>query len=181
MVHSLLKNLRISCRQRNIPIISQETQEVLSNLLYKNKPKVCLEIGSAVGYSTIFIANILKQWDGIIYSMEISYLSYTEGLKNIKQSGLNNIVLYPFDVNKVDIQKLVNKDIEFAFIDGQKDQYANYLMKVWNMVSRDGIIVLDDVIKYRNKLLSLYRYLEKNQIYYKLIKTEPGDGIIVIE
>lgn len=181
MIQDFLKELRVRCKERNIPIISQETQDYLESILYTHKPKICFEIWSAVAYSTLFIANIVKERGGSVYSSEISYPTYTQWINNIKQSGLTNIVLYPFDVNKVDIGKLVPTTIDFAFIDWQKNQYASYLMKIQHILSFDGIIILDDVIKYHNKLSSLYWYLEKKQIDYKIVKTEPGDGIIVIK
>ncbi|MFZ2151357.1 MAG: class I SAM-dependent methyltransferase [Candidatus Absconditicoccaceae bacterium] len=181
MIQDLLKDLRIRCKKIDIPIISEETQDYLEGILRKHKPKICLEIGSAVAYSTIYIANIVKERDGIVYSSEISYTAYTAGINNIKQSGLTNIVLYPFDVNKVDLRKLISKEIDFAFIDGQKNQYASYLMKIQNILRSNGIIVLDDVIKYHNKLSLLYGYLQKKQIDYKIVKTEPGDGIMIIK
>jgi len=180
MIQKLLKDLKISCKKRDIPIISQETQDYLELILRKHKPKICLEIWSAVAYSTIVIANIIKEWDGIIYSSEISYTSYAEWTNNIKQSWLTNIIVYPFDITKVNLKKLVSKEIDFAFIDWQKNQYASYLIKIQNILGSNWVIVLDDVIKYRNKLSLLYWYLEKKQINYKIIKTEPGDGIITI-
>ncbi len=181
MIQNLLKDLRIRCKKIDIPIISEETQIYLEWILRKHKPKICLEIWSAVAYSTIYIANIIKEWDWIVYSSEISYTAYTAWINNIKQSWLTNIVLYPFDVNKVDLRKLISKEIDFAFIDWQKNQYASYLMKIQNILRSDGIIVLDDVIKYHNKLSLLYRYLQKKQINYKIVKTEPGDGIMIIK
>lgn len=57
-----LSELRIDCEQRNIPIISVETEILLKKILIKHKPKYCLEIGSAVGYSTMFISSIIKEW-----------------------------------------------------------------------------------------------------------------------
>ena len=180
MIQNLLKDLKINCKKRDVPIISQETQDYLEWILCKHKPKICLEIWSAVAYSTIVIANIIKEWGGIVYSSEISYTAYTAWINNIKQSWLTNIVLYPFDVNKVDLRKLVPKEIDFAFIDWQKNQYADYLMKIQNILANNGVVVLDDVIKYRSKLSLLYWYLQKKQINYKLIKTEPGDGVIAI-
>jgi predicted O-methyltransferase YrrM len=180
MIQDFLKGLRIICQERDIPIISQQTQDYLEGILYKHKPKICLEIWSAVGYSTIVIANTIKEWGWTVYSCEISYTAYTEWINNIKQSWLTNIVLYPFDVNKVDLMKLVTKEIDFAFIDWQKNQYASYLTKIQNILGSNGFIVLDDVIKYRNKLSLLYWYLQEKQINYKMLKMEPGDGIIVI-
>jgi predicted O-methyltransferase YrrM len=57
----MLNELRNKCKQRNIPIISVATEDFLMKILKKYRPKVCLEIGGAVGYSGIFMAEIIKQ------------------------------------------------------------------------------------------------------------------------
>lgn len=175
-----LKELRLKCKDGNIPIISQETENFLWETLQKLKPKICLEIWWAVWYSAIFTANKIKEWWWKVYSFEISYPAYLEWLNNIRKSCLSNITTYPFDFVKADITKLISKKIEFVFVDGQKSQYANYLEKLENIVSKDTFIVIDDVIKYHNKLDTLYWYLEKKQINYKIENMEEGDGIMII-
>jgi len=56
-----LSQLRSSCEERNIPLISKATENFLSEILQKYKPKICVEIGGAVGYSSIFTAGLLRQ------------------------------------------------------------------------------------------------------------------------
>jgi len=77
-------------------------------------------------------------------------------LANIRQSGLHNITSYPFDFCQADIQKLIPTGVDFVFVDGQKNQYADYLEKLENIAGKDTFIVMDDVIKYHNKLTKLY-------------------------
>lgn len=173
---------------RDIPIISQETEKFLWNLLEQHKPKVCLEIGSAVWYSSIFLSNTIKKWWWFLYSFEISYASYLEGIQNIWKHASKNLIVYPFDFLKIDLKKLIPNTVDFVFIDWQKSQYANYLMNIIdvakenkNILSPKNIIVFDDVIKFKSKMFSLYWYLEKKQIVYKEIKTEKWDWIILID
>jgi len=176
-----LSDLRNSCIDRNIPIISIETEIFLRNLLEQYKPKICLEIWSAVWYSSIFISNIIKQRWWMLYSFEISHASYVEGIQNIWKYGLKNLIVYPFDFLKIDPVKLLPNKIDFAFIDGQKNQYANYLININNILNTKNVLVFDDVIKFKSKMSQLYEYLEKNQIFYEEIDMEKWDGIIVIK
>jgi predicted O-methyltransferase YrrM len=96
-------------------------------------------------------------------------------LSNIRQFGLYNITSYPFDFGKIDISKLIPNKLDFVFVDAQKNQYASYLEKVENITNKDTFMVIDDVIKYHSKLDTLYGYLEKKQINYKIVEMEPGD------
>lgn len=176
-----LKTLRQSCIDRNIPIISPETEEFLIDILNQQKPMICLEIGSAVWYSSMVIADTIKQWGWFLYSFEISYASYLEGIQNIWNSKLKNLVVYPFNFLEIDLQKFIPNTVDFVFIDWQKNQYANYLSNINSILSTKNKIVFDDVIKFKSKMFSLYEYFQKNQINYKQINMEKWDGIILID
>ena len=107
---------------------------------------------------------MIKDRGGKITSFEISYPAYQEGLQNSKEAHCYNIISYPYDVLYAPIKKLVQSPVDFIFIDGQKSQYGEYLEIVEKFSSPHTVIVIDDVIKYHNKLVSLYSFLRKKQI-----------------
>jgi len=175
-----LSQLRSSCEERNIPLISKATENFLSEILQKYKPKICVEIGGAVGYSSIFTAGLLRQRWGQITSFEVSYPAYLEWLRHVSESWLHTITSYPWDMRQWPIKKLLPKKADFIFIDGQKSQYAEYLEIIETLISDTTILVLDDVIKYHNKLDTLYRFLDQKQINYEIKQLEADDGVMVI-
>ena len=176
-----MSDLRRSCEQRHIPLISKETQIFLVSWLERNQPKRVLEIWSAVWYSSIVISKtISKRW-GNLTSFEISYPAYLEALKNIQNTDCNNVVLYPFDINEISLEKFFSQKFDAVFIDAQKSQYGDYLQKLRSRLEPENTLLLDDVIKYQNKLTWLYEFIEKMQINYKIFDTEPGDGVMLIE
>ena len=178
---SFLEQLRASCEARNIPLISPETQTFLVDLLHKKQPKNVLEIWSAVGYSSIVISQTLQSQQGHVSSFEISYSAYLEAMKNIKTAKAKNITLYPFDINEIKLEQFFSQKFDFVFIDAQKSQYGEYLQKIQPYLCTENTLILDDIIKYQNKLTSLYTFLTENQINYQIFPTEPGDGIMIIE
>ena len=181
MLEQYLSDLRRSCEQRHIPLISKETQIFLVSWLERNQPKRVLEIWSAVWYSSIVISKtISKRW-GNLTSFEISYPAYLEALKNIQNTDCNNVVLYPFDINEISLEKFFSQKFDAVFIDAQKSQYGDYLQKLRSRLEPENTLLLDDVIKYQNKLTWLYEFIEKMQINYKIFDTEPGDGVMLIE
>ena len=176
-----LSDLRKSCEDRHIPLISVQTQDFLVNRLERNQPKRVLEIWSAVWYSSIVISQtISKRW-GTLTSFEISYPAYLEALKNIEKAEINNVVLYPFDINEILLEKFFSQKFDAAFIDAQKSQYWDYLQKIRSHLAPENTLLLDDVIKYQNKLGQLYQFLEKMHINYEILDTEPGDRVMLIE
>lgn len=176
----VLSSLRSLCEQRKIPLISQATENFLWEILQKLKPKICLEIGGAVWYSGIFTAGIVKERWWQVYSFEVSYPAYLEWLIHIRESWLENITSYPWDSRKWPINKLLPPNADFVFIDGQKSQYAEYLEIIETCISDTTILVLDDVIKYHNKLDTLYWFLSKKQINYNIKQLEADDGVMTI-
>ena len=176
----ILETLRKTCKERNIPIISLATEKFLWKIIRKHKPKICLEVWGAVGYSSIYIGELIHTRGGKITSFEVSYPAYQEGLQNIKESHCYNIISYPYDVRQAPIKKLVQAPVDFVFIDGQKSQYGEYMEIIEKISSPHTVIVIDDIIKYHNKLSSLYWYLQKKQMKYKILQLEPDDGVMLI-
>ena len=124
---------------------------------------------------------IINKWGGKLTSFEISYPAYQEGLQNNKEARCYNTISYPHNILHAPIKKLVPKPVDFVFIDGQKSQYGEYLEIIEKISSPNTLIIIDDVIKYHNKLSSLYRYLQKKQINYQILQLEPDDGVMIIE
>ncbi|PID34642.1 MAG: hypothetical protein CR971_02165, partial [candidate division SR1 bacterium] len=147
-----LHNLRQKCEALTIPLISPETEKFLHVLVQKHKPQHVLEIGTAVGYSSIFFAKEMSARDGVVSTFEISYPSYIQGLSHFSQSGHGaNIQSYLLDFSSVSLSKIITQKVDMIFIDAQKSQYLNYLMKIRDIIADHGIIILDDIIKYQNK------------------------------
>lgn len=182
MIDNYFDQLRTSCERRKIPLISPETQSILLAILTEFQPKKCVEIGSAVGYSSLIIAKKIAAWEGQLTSFEVAYPAYLEAQSNSLQVNAHNITFYPFDITRsLPLAKLLPSRCDFVFIDAQKNSYGNYLELLQSLLGEENIILLDDVLKYQTKLDSLYRFLEKNQINYEIIPSEPGDGLMLIK
>lgn len=124
MIGDYLIQLRTSCTDRRIPLISIESQNILQEILEKYQPKNCLEIGSAVGYSGIFMANLIQKRGGSLTTFEVAYPAYLEAQYHARQCNLTNVKWYPFDLTKIeDTSHILPKQCDFVFIDAQKSQY----------------------------------------------------------
>lgn len=124
MIGEYLNQLRSSCMARRIPLISLESQTILQEILEKYQPKNCLEIGSAVGYSGLFIASTIQQRGGSLTSFEVAYPAYLEAQYHTRQCQQTNVKRYPFDLTKIeDTSHILPKQCDFVFIDAQKNQY----------------------------------------------------------
>ncbi len=199
-------SFRQTCESKDIPIISIPTEEYLSKKINRLKPKNILEIGSAVCYSTIFFANLIKEWNWKITTFELSQPSYRSWYKSIINSWLKNIIQYNYDFLKVE-ESLFNHEInichsewsdsgteessfkntkkslffDFIFIDARKSEYKDYFLSVQKYTQVWTTIIFDDVIKFKNKMQSFYDYLKLENIKYEILQLDKDDWILIIE
>jgi predicted O-methyltransferase YrrM len=80
-----------------------------------------------------------------------------------------------------EILPLLEDTYDFVFIDGLKKESLNFLKLIWDKTLPWWIIVIDDVIKFRYKMESLYTYIEQQNIEHQIIQVDDDDGIMVIK
>lgn len=175
-----LANLRSQCEKRNIPCISPATEEFLRHELELRKPKKCIEIGSAVCYSSIVIASCIKQRGWKLQTFEISLPAYKEGSYNLTQACCTNVQTYPFNFWKITDTILGAYAPDFAFVDGRKCEYKNYVEILLRQMKKETCIIIDDVIKFANKSDALYAFCSQMQLNYTILPLDKDDGIMKI-
>lgn len=176
--------------ENKIPIMQKDGILFLIDYIKKNNVKKILEIGSAIGYSSINMALISK--DINITTIERNEVMYKEALKNINDFNLEkqiNVILG----DALDVH--IDKKFDLIFIDGAKGKYIDFFKKYKNNLNSRGTIITDninfhgltnniDVIKTR-RLRSLVRKINKyknfliNNTEFDTIFIDIGDGIAV--
>ena len=107
-------------------------------------PDKILEIGTYTGYSTICLA------EGLSKNGRIDTIDKNEELikiqnKYFKESGFRNKIVQHTG-NALDILKSLNEKYDIVFIDADKENYINYFNQVSNKLSKNGIIISDNVL-----------------------------------
>lgn len=149
---------------RGIPVIRPEMKELLRLLLLMHKPERILEIGTAVGFSAIFMAGCLP--GAQIRSMELDPDRAEEARENIRKAGMEDrISVDTGDAAKLlhDLQNEHAEDAapwDFVFIDAAKAQYGEYLTRILPMV-RVGTVIVSDNILQEGGILESHFLVEK--------------------
>jgi predicted O-methyltransferase YrrM len=172
-----IQKLRKYWIENEVPNISDENARFLRDLIFLQKTKNMLEIGSANWFSAIqFWLELEKTW-GKLTTIEFSEPSYKQVLENIKAVWLEKIV-FPINWNALfEISKL--KEIfDFVFIDWMKRRTIDFFDLVYDKVKLWWIIVVDDVIKFREKMWWFWDYLEKNKLDYSILPIDRDDWIL---
>jgi len=175
-----LQELKKYWEEKNIPNISKKNALFLRKLIWENNIQHLLEIWSANGYSTINFALELEKTWGQITSIEFSQAAYEDASDNFEKAWVSEIISYYF-WDARDILPLLPEKYDFIFIDGLKKESLNFLKITWNMALPWAIIIIDDVIKFRHKMSSLYEYVENNKLNYEIIQIDDDDGIMIIK
>lgn len=151
-IQSLIKNkdenlekFRRICIENHRPIIQKEVAQLIKVLLNTVKPKKILEVGTNVGFSSIFMCKALDNNVDIL-SIEIDKDIYEEALNNIKNFECdNNIRLINDDANHA-LDYINESGFDMAFIDASKGHYEEFFDKILKILSPDGIIICDNVL-----------------------------------
>lgn len=148
-----LEKIKNKALENHIPIIMDDTLEVISKILKSKKPKRILEIGAAVGYSAICFSEYLVE-DGIIDTIERDEERIKEAKINFKKAEVENkIILHEGDA--VEILPTLNEKYDIVFIDAAKGKYPFFLSEALRMINKDGVIIADNVL-YKGYVMSDY-------------------------
>ncbi len=148
-----LEKIKQKALEEHIPIIMDDTLEVIEKYLIQMKPKRILEIGTAVGYSAICFTQFLEK-DGKIDTIEREKERIQEAKENIKKVGVENkINLYEGDA--VEILPTLKEFYDVVFIDAAKGKYPFFLKEALRMIKPNGIIFADNIL-YKGYVLSDY-------------------------
>lgn len=189
--YKIVKEIKEYAKLNKVPIMMDDGINFLTNYIIKNKVKNILEIGSAIGYSSIMmcLCNPLV----CVTTIERDEVRYLEALRNIKKLNLENRITLIF--NDAFNVKLDGK-FDLIFIDAAKAQNRNFFEMFEKNLNMDGVIITDNmnfhglVFKDINKIESKnVRGLVKKVKEYKIFLEENdkyttnffdvGDGIAV--
>ena len=196
LVMKTFEELEQDALSRNIPVMQKEGIDFLIQKLNEIHAKSCLEIGSAIGYSSMMMATFVEGLH--IDTIELNEERYQEAVCNIHERQLEHMIsIYNDDALTFDKQKLKYSPYDCLFIDAAKAQYQKFFEKYVDLGKDDGIIIVDnldfhgmifdiDHIKNRNtkqlvKKIKRFKDWIFNHEDYDVTYYQVGDGICVIQ
>ena len=194
--NEIIQDIKNESLDENVPII---TDEVLNYMIFtaRNiKARNILEIGTATGYSGLFLAQIANENSGFLTTMEIDEIRYGKAVENFKKLGL-------FEKNKMifgdaleEIPKLdKNVKYDFIFIDASKGQYLRFFEMSYELLNENGIIFIDNLMfrglvavekekipkRYKTIVKRLGEFIEKLNKEYNFVLLPFGDGVGIVK
>ena len=148
-----LAKIKEKALSEHIPILMDDTLEVIDKILKDIKPKKMLEIGTAVGYSAMCFSNYLDE-GGTIDTIERDHDRVEEAKENIKKVGVEDKINI-LEGDAVEILPTLNNKYDAVFIDAAKGKYPFFLEQSKRMLNKNGIIFADNIL-YKGYVMSDY-------------------------
>lgn len=151
----------------------------LSLLVKINKVKNALEIGTSNGYSSIWLAQALKQTNGKLTTIEFWDNRLNEAVENFKQTGVNDVITTRLGQAVMILEEMTESnpkpEFDFVFIDANKSEYVKYFKLVDKLLVKGGIIVADNILSHYTKVELFVKEITANKNYQsQLIPLDTG-------
>lgn len=186
-----LNKIKEKALEDHIPIIMDDTLEVIEDYLKEKNVKRILEIGTAVGYSAICFTKVLSE-EGIIDTIERDEERVKQAKINIEKAEVEDkINIYEGDA--VEILPTLNEKYDVVFIDAAKGKYPFFLKEALRMIKENGVIFADNIL-YKGYVMSDYnKHKQRTAVrnlreYIKEVSENPnldteilevGDGLAI--
>ena len=150
--------------------ITKETGELLNLLLRLKDAKNMLEIGTSVGYSTIWCAEVISENLGNIITIEQNQGKINRAKKNFEKAGLLDHITIKkgFAMNILEELKSEENYKEYfdvVLIDADKEKVIEYFDLILPMITNEGLIMTDNMLypeKYRPQMEKLTEHIKEN-------------------
>lgn len=186
----MISEIEEYARNNNIPIMLKDGITYLCNYIKDNNIKSILEIGSAIGYSSIMMA--LVDNDIKITTIEKDANRYNMAIDNINKFNLSSRITI---LNEDALESNINGTFDLIFIDASKGNNINFFNKYKSNLNKSGVIVTDNLsfhglvedenkIKTKNqrgivKKIKLYLDFLSNNKEFNTIYVPVGDKISI--
>lgn len=171
--------------EHDVPIIRMETRELLRILLKMQKPERILEVGAAIGFSSVFMGENTP--DSTSITTIENYPPRIERAKaNISMANMDQKITL-LEGDAAEWLKQLEGPYDFIFMDAAKGQYINFLPDVIRLLPEGGILVSDNVLQDGDIFQSRYGIRRRNhtiharmrEYLYELTHNEAFDTVIL--
>ncbi len=164
----LLNRLEREALETYVPIIRKETQQFLKWVLAMQKPQRILEVGTAIGFSALFMAEY-NPADCKIVTIENYEKRIPIAKKYFKEAKREEQITL-LEGDALEILPALEGTFDFIFMDAAKGQYIHFLPEMLRLLSRDGTLVSDNVLQDGDIIESRFAVTRRNRTIHKRMR-----------
>ncbi len=163
----LLDQIRCRARADGVPVLCPETASFLKTLVTALQPRRILEIGTAVGYSALLMAQAAR--DAHITTVENYAPRISQARLHFSEAGEDGrITLLEGDAGKI-LQELTG-DFDFIFMDAAKGQYIRWLARAEELMGPGAVLVSDNVLQDGDIVESRYAVARRSRTIHSRMR-----------
>lgn len=144
-----------------VPIIRQEMGSLLKVLIHLKKPSNILEVGTAVGYSSILMASHMPK-DCRITTIEKYEKRIPIARENFRRAGYEDRITL-IEGDAIEIMKKLSGTYDIIFMDAAKGQYIHFLEDVMRLLAPGGMLISDNVLQEGDIIESKFGVVRRNR------------------
>ena len=164
----LLRDLELYAEEISVPIIHKEVADLLRVILKLKRPKKILELGCAIGYSSLFFADVLDG-DVEIVTTERNPIMLERAQDNIKKAGMEDrIKILVGDAEET--LKDLEGTFDMIFIDAAKGHYKMFFDMLIGKLNHGGIVISDNIL-YKGMIASDDYVVRRKKTIVKRMRT----------
>lgn len=156
--------------------VPRTTAELLHDLILKNNLRKVLELGTSIGYSTVWIADALRQTNGNIDSIERSENKIPVAMENIKSCGFEDLVsIHHGEI--IEVLKAFSAEqrkFDFVFMDADRGHYHEYFPIIESMLRENAIIVADNAGNMNARMQPFLKLLADKKWEMEIVDMDNG-------
>lgn len=151
-----------------VPIIRKETKEWMKTMLLIQRPQQILEVGTAVGFSAIYMSQFLPE-NGHITTIEKWEPRITKAKENFKRASKEDCITL-LEGDAADVLKQLQGSYDLIFMDAAKGQYIHFLPDVIRLLRKGGVLISDNVLQDGEVLDSKYVVERRNRTIHSRMR-----------
>ena len=163
-----LEELEQYAIRERIPIIRREVQSLLKTLLALHRPGRILEVGTAIGFSTLLMCEYGEP-DAKIVTIENYQKRILLAKENFRKAGQESRITL-LEGDATEILSGLSDEFDLIFMDAAKGQYIHWLPEILRLLAPGGVLLSDNVLQDGNLIESHYLVERRDRTIYKRMR-----------
>ncbi len=163
-----LSTLESYSRKTDIPIIRHEMQSLLRVMLTLTQPREILEVGTAIGFSSLFMSEYAPAGCHIT-TIEKYEKRIPLARENFKKAGKEDVITL-LEGDATDILKTLSGPYDLIFMDAAKGQYIHFLPDILRLLKKGGVLLSDNVLQDGDVLESRFAVTRRNRTIHSRMR-----------
>ena len=164
----LLDQIEEEARREDVPIIRKETSAFLKTLIAACRPRRILEVGTAVGYSTLLMCRVMPP-ECRITTIEKFPPRIEAARENFRLAGEEGRVEL-LEGDAEEILYTLDGPFDFIFMDAAKGQYIHWLPRVLELLGEGGILLSDNIFQGGDVVQSRFAVERRDRTIHKRMR-----------